>query len=207
MSKLLQRQLWRSRRARWVLYGLAAFIGGGLVSAYIFALGYAGPEWPSGGDNDWVRTLTRVATREDLDRPLTILTFEYINGNLSAECAYRNINSTNSVSLRGAVSPKSGFAPNVTLEAKGPLSFGWRKIGTAPGARSVPATKVLAPGEACWFKVNLDPYKRVVERYNVARLAIGQSVFAEFDLKGFRGGPATRGRNIPSPNDSLMEVR
>lgn len=198
-------QLGGGRRVRWILYAVATCISLSLVFAYFFALRFAGPEWPSGGYEDWARTVASVATPDELNRPLTVLSFRYLSGNLSAECVYRNMNPTHSVMLRGGVD-QHGFAAAVTLEAKGRFSFGWRKIGTSPGRRSVPSMKVIAPGDACWFKVNLDPYKRLVERYDVARLVTAQGDFAEFDLKGFRGGPATGGRNIPSPDDDMINV-
>lgn len=191
------------RRARLILYGIASCTILSLVFAYWFALGYPGPDWPT--DDYWYRTVTRVVTTEDLKQPLTIVGFKYVYGNLSVDCAYRNMDSFHAVQMRGGVDPKHGFAPRLSLEAKGLWSFGWRRISTSPGARSTPATRVIAPGEACSFTVNLNPYKRLVERYEVARLVTEGGDVASFNLKGFRGGPATRGKNIPSPDDSLME--
>jgi hypothetical protein len=183
MNNVLVGQIFRGRHGRWLSVGCVMAVLLGLGTIYMLANRARIPDWPKNANFNWARSLDLTYSAAKPENAFTVTDISYINGKLSASCAYRNTDPNRATLVHGVVDVYGGFWTPVRLEATSELPPRWKAIGKSPNISGKSETKTVVPGDVIAVDVDLDPYRALIRKYRYARLVTETGASGLFELK------------------------
>jgi hypothetical protein len=170
--------------ARLLLYGAGILTVFGLAFLYLWTKRSSEVTWwASRPYVNWVRDLHTVNSSHDLRVPLTIMEISYTNGRLSGFCALKNSDPEHGVVVRIAADQEGRLWAPAALQASATITGPWKEIAHRPDPPGS-ENRVLSPGDAITFNVDLNDYLTALHKYQYGRIvsSSGSATTFDFDL-------------------------
>jgi hypothetical protein len=184
MSKLAVIPTRKPTAARLIIYGSLVVTSIILYWVYLNADRAAQQNWPSDGTANWTRDIYSVDSPKDLRAAVTVMNVSFLNGQLSAFCAFKNMDQQHGVTLNVFTDASGLFWCPLALEAGVSPTGPWQTIRA--GDSRAGDSKVLGPGEAITFNVELNDYRRAAQKYRYGRIVTPTGDSATLDLELLR---------------------
>jgi hypothetical protein len=201
MNSVLGVRVISNRRARLLLYSGAVVIVLSLALFYFCAKKSNEVVWRATPPYvNWVRDLHTVDSPEDLREQFTIMDISYMNGRLSAFCALKNIDPTHGISVQITRDSEGLYWSPATLQAGATTAGPWKDIARILGSRDGGA-KVLGPGDAITFNVDINRYLTVLQKYKYGRIVTSSGASVTINLALLQPPP----KQIPTREEIFRE--